>query len=201
MQVLYYSYMGVKNMKLTTIISLSGIVFLTVIFTACGSTKVEAVPVVEEVVVQEEVVPAEKSEEEKEYERSIGDTGVSLDTFNQDKNAILAIINELADVMKSYNYNAWLTYLDDASISYWSKKPNLSAAQKKLPVKGLQLRTLEDYFKHVFVPARRGKQVTEIRYISDKNIKAVQVQEDVDIVYYNFNKINNVWKLHIPENE
>ena len=201
MQVLYYSYMGVKNMKLTTIISFSGIVFLTVIFTACGSTKVEAVPVVEEVVVQEEVVPAEKSEEEKEYERSIGDTGVSLDTFNQDKNAILAIINELADVMKSYNYNAWLTYLDDASISYWSKKPTLSAAQKKLPVKGLQLRTLEDYFKHVFVPARRGKQVTEIRYISDKNIKAVQVQEDVDIVYYNFNKINNVWKLHIPENE
>ncbi len=192
-----------KTMKLTTTMTILGCAFLAAVFTACGSTKVEAVPepVVEEPVVQEVAAPVEKTEEEKEYERSIGDTGVSLDTFTQDKNAILAIIKELAVVMKNYDYKAWLTYLDEESKTYWSKKPNLSAAQKKLPVRGLQLRTLEDYFKHVFVPARRGKEVTEIRYISDKNIKAVQVQEDVDIVYYNFNKINNVWKLHIPENE
>jgi len=201
--VLYDSVMGVKKMKITIIFALSAVAFLSIFFTACGSTKVEAVsePVVEEVPVQENLPPVEKTDEEKEYERSIGDTGVSLDTFTQDKNAILAIIRELAVVMKNYDYKSWLTYLDEESKTYWSRKPNLSAAQKKLPVKGLQLRTLEDYFKHVFVPARRGKEVTEIRYISDKNIKAVQVQEDVDIVYYNFNKINNVWKLHIPENE
>ncbi|MBQ7158575.1 MAG: hypothetical protein IJS09_03985 [Treponema sp.] len=181
------------------------ITILAVVFFSCGSTKVEPAPVVvEEPVIEEPApvpVPVEKTEKEKEYERSVGDIDVSLDTFTQDKNAILAIIDELAVVMKNYDYTSWLTYLDRESISYWSKRPNLSVAQKKLPVKNLQLRTLEDYFKHVFIPARRGKKVTEIRYNSDKNIKAVQVQEDVDIVYYNFNKINNVWKVHIPENE
>lgn len=176
---------------------------------SCGSTKVEPAPVPPPVVVEpvveepvvEEPAPVEKTAEEKEYERSVGDTDVSIDTFNTDKNAILEIIKELDVVMKNYDYKSWLNYLDEESISYWSKRPNLSAAQKKLPVKGLTLRTLEDYFKHVFVPARRGKKVTEIRYNSDKNIKAVQIQDGVDIVYYNFNKKGDVWKVHIPENE
>ena len=198
--------MGVYNIKLKAIL---GVIFCAGLIVSCGSTKVEEVPAPEpvaevpvvEIPAEPEPAPVEKTAEEKEYERSVGNTDISLDTFTQDKNAILAIIQELYVVMKDYNYNAWLTYLDPESISYWSKRPNLSAAQKKLPVKGLQLRTLEDYFRHVFVPARRGKEVTEIRYISDKNIKAVQVQDNVDIVYYYFNKINNVWKVHIPENE
>ena len=147
------------------------------------------------------VVP--KTEEEKEYERSVGTADVSVDTFTKDKAEIRRIIQELDVVMQEYNYKAWLTYLDADSISYWSKKANLTAAQKKLPIKGLQLRTLEDYFKYVFVPSRKGKEIKEeLRYISDKNLQAVQVQEDeAVIVYYNFNKIDDAWKLHIPENE
>ena len=204
-----------KSIVICTILSLLGFAFVS-----CGSTKVEPEPVVEEPVVIEEPAPEEpviaepvieepepepepqKSEEEMEYERSVGSTTVSVDTFTQDKNTILRIIKELSGVMKNMDYKLWRTYLDKDSIEYWSRPANLRKAQNRLPVKGLKLNSLEDYFKYVFVPARARSEVNEIRYVSDTYVKAVQVKEDKgekqDIIYYYFNKIDNKWMLHLP---
>ena len=140
-----------------------------------------------------------KSAEDLEYERSVGNMDIPRNTFEDDKTAILRIIHELSDVMQTFDYRTWVTYVDKASIEYWSRPTNLRKAQSRLPIKGLQLKALEDYFKYVFVPARMGREVTEIRYISSTHVKAVHVtQEEKDIVYYYFNKINGVWKINIP---
>ena len=53
-------------------------------------------------------------------------------------------------------------------------------------------------FVFVFVPSRKNQHVDEIRYISRDNIKAVQVRDSQDVVYYNFRKINNTWMISIP---
>ena len=66
-------------------------------------------------------------------------------------------------------------------------------------MKGIQLKTLQDYFKYIFVPARQKSQITEIRYESDSYVKAVEVQEDQDLIYYFFKKINGKWLVHIPQ--
>lgn len=141
----------------------------------------------------------QKTAEDLEYERSVGGTDISRNTFEDDKAAILRIIRELSRIMKTLDYKSWVTYLDQESIDYWSRPTNLRKAQARLPIKGLQLKTLDDYFKYVFVPARMGREVTEIRYISPSYIKAVQVtEEDKDIVYYYFNKMDGTWKINIP---
>ena len=156
---------------------------------------VEEQPVVE---TTQQKAP-QKTAEDLEYERSVGGADISRDTFEDDKAAILRIIRELSHVMKTLDYKAWVTYLDQESIDYWSRPTNLRKAQARLPIKGLQLKTLGDYFKYVFVPARMGREVTEIRYISPSYIKAVQVtDDDKDIVYYYFNKIDGTWKINIP---
>ena len=103
--------------------------------------------------------------------------------------------------MADYNYSEWVKYIDDNSISYWSNQSNLIKASKRLPVKGLRLRTLQDYFKYVFVPARKNHEVEEIRYIDKGKIKAVQVKDETDVVYYNFQKINGEWTVVLPELE
>ncbi|MCR4822398.1 MAG: hypothetical protein K5873_05950 [Treponema sp.] len=202
-------------MKISNFVNNSLLLSLGLVFSAallsCGTTKVaevveepvqEAEPVVEEVVqelppvVEEPVVQAPVDDE---YSRSVGDVSVSRDTFLDDKGKVLRIIKQLDGIMKDMDYKSWLPYVDDESIQYWSKSSNLKAAQKRLPVKGLRLKNLQDYFKFVFVPARAGREVTEIRYISDKYIKAIQTQDDQsDIVYYYFNKINGNWMVHIP---
>lgn len=156
-------------------------------------------PFVEEAPVVESEPVVEAAEADDEYSRSVGSVGVSRDVFVDDKEKVLKIIERLDGIMKDMNYRDWLTYVDDESIQYWSRPVNLKNAEKRLPGKGLiKLRDLNDFFKWLFVPARRGREVTEIRYISDKYIKAVQVQEDQDIVYYYFNKVNGHWMVHIP---
>ncbi len=156
--------------------------------------------------------PAPKKEEveiDEEYTRSIEQitdgSKITHETFNADKKAVLELMDNLKGIMANQDYNEWLKYLDEESIRYWSQKNNLQKAQKRLPVKGLKINTLEDYFKYVFIPSRTGKDVDEIRYLSDSLVKVVQIRKDEegryvgDTVYYNLRKINGEWKVHLPE--
>ena len=172
--------------------------------TSCATTKkaVEPAPVVETPVVEpqpESPAPAVE-EDDAEYQRSTNqmEGNVTKEVFSEDKKEILQKIAELDAIMKNYDYNSWVTYIDDESISYWQDRRNLKKVSTRLPVKGLTLNSLEDYFKFVFIQSRVGRQIDEIRYISDTNVKAVQVREQQDIVYYYFHKVGGDWKLHLP---
>jgi len=150
--------------------------------------------------VDEEVVTID---DDDEYIRSTTELApeelVTREEFSDDKATILEIIDELHDVMEKGDVNAWLTYLDPDSIRYYSSPANIRKAQKKLPNKTIQLNGIGDYFKFVFIPARKRSQVKEIRYISKNEIKAVDVKDDGSVVvYYQFVKKNNKWLVHIP---
>lgn len=167
--------------------------FLILTFNSCVSTETETkVPEKKEVV---------KSAEDLEYERATqeleGET-VSRDTYEKDKRIILEKIRDLNLIMKSRDYKSWLKFIEPNSINYWSQRKNLSSASKQLPVKGIQLKSLEDYFNYVFIPSRMGRQIDEIRYISSSSIKAVQVREDNTVIFYNFKKINDEWFVELP---
>ena len=164
---------------------------------ACNTTKETSVK--EETPVVEEPVIQETSSKNDEYERSKGDLDISKDTFEEDKREILHIIRELDAVMSEQNYNAWVSYVDSDSVEYWSKKSNLQKASQRLPVKGLRLNSLNDYFKYVFIPSRKGRNVDEIRYETEAQVKAVQVEDEIDTVYYNFIKHDGKWRVHLPE--
>ena len=187
---------------------------------SCGSTpKVEEkeIQAPEEVIVQEDpeeiidnsddVILIDEvvvDETEEEYLRSINNLQaeevVTKSEFEEDKAAILAIIENLAEIMEEEDFNAWMNYISKDSKTYYSNPKNIRKAQKKLPDKTLQLYGIKDYFKHVFIPARKNRRVDEIRYISKSYVKAVQVKDDASIVvYYYFIKENGKWIVHIPE--
>ena len=136
--------------------------------------------------------------ENEEYLRSVNNIDVTKKTFEDDKASIMTSIDELSSIMTGGRYEAWLKCIDEESIRYWSNPKNLERASKMLPVKGLRMNSLRDYFTYIFVPSRKGRKVDEIRYASKTSVKAVQVREDTDIVYYYFNKINGKWLVHIP---
>lgn len=183
-------------------------------FLSCASAPVEKTPQIEEqpakpVVIEEpEPAPVQEIEEEPvviekaddEYTRSTSAVSVSKEVFNEDKSRILNIIKDLDTYMKNMDYRGWISYLDADSLNYWSKRQNLQKAANRLPKKGLRLNTIEDYFKFVFIPARAGHTVDEIRYETKSLVKAVQVQNNTDVVYYNFHKVNDQWKVVLPKN-
>ncbi|MCQ2600075.1 MAG: hypothetical protein MJ184_01775 [Treponema sp.] len=168
-----------------------------ILFAGCESTTVEK----SEAPVKPSVQKPAKTEAELEYERATQDLDgekISIETYEMDKKIILEKISELNIIMKDKNYKSWLNYIEKSSIDYWSMKTNLSAVSKQLPVKGLNLKTLEDYFNYVFIPSRMGRRIDEIRYLSSTSIKAVQIRNDDTIVFYNFKKIDDQWQVELP---
>lgn len=163
------------------------------IFASCSSTKNES---------QAGQTPSNKavqtSETDEEFSRSTSNVSISKEEFLNDKREILEIIAKLSEIMTDYDFESWIKYIDKDSINYWSNPINLKNASKRLPIKNQKLNNLNDYFRMVFVPSRKGRSVEEIRYISRDIVKAVQVREDADIVYYNFTKEDGHWMVKIP---
>lgn len=187
-------------------------------FLSCGSTpksdssnlETDQVESSDEIVedeimdVDDEVIDVTGNEpDDEEYIRSTNNLSseelVTKQEFADDKAEILRIINELQDVMENEDVDAWLKYIAPDSIRYYSSPVNIRKAQKKLPNKTIVLNGIGDYFKYVFIPSRKRREVDEIRYISKTNIKAVDVKDDKSIVvYYQFVKVNDEWLVHIP---
>lgn len=164
-------------------------------------TSVDEVEDVEdEVELINEEVKAE--EDEEEYLRSTqalsAEELVTKDEFAEDKAEILRIIKELQKVMEKEDVEDWLNYVDTASKNFYSIPANIRKVQKKLPNKAIVLNGIGDYFKYVFIPSRKNREITEIRYISKTNTKAVQVNEDHSITrYYQFIKVNGKWYVQL----
>ena len=199
---------------------------LGVCLISCGSQpKAEDVqpkaPVVEETQTVEEVQPVEEDvieveddvelineevsiteEDDEEYLRSTealsAEEFVTKDEFAEDKAEILRIIKELQKVMEKEDVEAWLKYVDKDSKTFYSNPVNIRKVNKKLPNKSIVLNGIGDYFKYVFIPSRKNREITEIRYISKTNTKAVQVHDDGSITrYYQFIKVNGKWYVQL----
>lgn len=182
-------------------ILLATLILTALMFVSCSSTETVAeakisAPV--EIAPQEPEMKSVSDEAYDEYSRSTHDVNISMEEFNRDKKAILKIIEELSVVMSNKDYNKWLSYIEPESITFWSNPNNLKLASRRLPVKNMKLANLYDYFIFVFCPSRRGRTVDEIRYISLDSVKAVQNSGDVDVVYYNFVKVDGKWMVKIP---
>ncbi|MCR4734641.1 MAG: hypothetical protein K5829_06545 [Treponema sp.] len=151
--------------------------------------------------VSDEPVELNNADDE-EYLRSTNNMGtetVTKDEFAEDKAEILRIISEMEKIMEDEDFEAWMNYIAPDSIRYYSNPVNIKKAQKKLPDKTKKLNGIEDYFKLVFIPARKRSQVTEIRYLSKTNIKAVELKDNGKVIaYYQFVKLNDKWLIHIP---
>ena len=194
-----------KNAQIIHIITAAALIFTTLFILSCKTTEAAgdkaAVQTGGQTPRTQVAAPAAKSSENAEYSRSVSalaDKSVSFDDFQRDKTDILAVIADLDKSMKNRDYALWRSYLTPGSISYWSNKLNLQIIASKLPKKGVMLRTLSDYFTNVFIPSRMGRNVNEIRYISRTEVKAVEVQDNKDIIYYEFEKIDNRWLVKLP---
>jgi hypothetical protein len=170
--------------------------------------EVETVEAVDEVVEADEDEDVELLNEDvdlvddDEYIRSTQDLSaeelVTKDEFTEDKAEILRIIKELQKVMEKEDVEAWLSYVDKDSKNFYSNPANIRKVNKKLPNKAIVLNGIGDYFKYVFIPSRKNREITEIRYISKTNTKAVQVHDDGSITrYYQFIKVNGKWYVQL----
>ncbi|MBR4374037.1 MAG: hypothetical protein IKP49_06735 [Treponema sp.] len=127
---------------------------------------------------------------------TVNNTELSLS--ESDKNEINQLISEIDVIMKEKRFDDWLNYIDKKSKAYWSKRSNLKNAQERMPVEGIELNSLEDFFNHVFIPARENCEIHEVRYISGTQVKCIEIRNNKDVIIYYLNKTNGKWLISIP---
>jgi len=127
---------------------------------------------------------------------------VSQAFYDATKDDVQHFIEELNQIIRSRNYNAWRATLSDDYFRVISSQANLQEWSNSsiMRQQRVVLRTAEDYFLYVVVPARQNSRVDEIEFISANRVKAFTVSvnragEEEWLRLYDLEKTENTWKI------
>lgn len=120
---------------------------------------------------------------EKEYEETFSNIG--------------ALIQELNQIIKSKDYDKWLTYLSEDYREYLSDPKTLKEISEEPVLKkyDITLRSLKDYFNYVVVPSRSNARLDDLTFVDKNHVKAIMIINKKRIILYELKKINEKWKI------
>jgi hypothetical protein len=113
---------------------------------------------------------------------------------------IRAFIENLNQIIRHKDYEAWLSHLDSNYIAYYSDPAVLEQLSQSLVLQrlGIKLRTLKDYFINVVYPARQNDRVDDVEFIGEKLVKAITISPKGErLVLYSLGKNGDSWKIGI----
>jgi len=121
---------------------------------------------------------------------------ITKQTFKTTKTEIQLIVEDLNKITFSKDYDRWQTYLSEEYRQNFSDPAILEKVSASLPVKGIQLRTLKDYFSYVFVPSRQNMRVDDIQFVSPIRVYVImEIAPKSPAAIYILEKTPGGWKL------
>lgn len=162
------------------------------------SVKEEKAPVIKK---QEPVVEAkpDTSEEKNTVIAEFEGVTITKETYDQTKTEMEKIVEQLNRITAAKDYTQWITFLSDDYKQQYSKPSTLKAVSEALPVKGIKLKSLKDYFMYVFVPSRQNVRVDDINFVSPSRVEVIMKQGNVSLLVYGLENIDGNWKLIPPK--
>lgn len=155
-------------------------------------------PIVEKKEPVVEVKPAPIDEKHTVIAEFEGVT-ITKETYNQTKTEMEIIVDKLNHITATKDYAQWLTFLSDEYKRYYSQTATLNKVSEALPVKGIKLKSLKDYFTYVFVPSRQNVRVEDIKFVSPTRVNVIMKQANVSLLGYSLENIDSSWKLIPPK--
>ena len=113
----------------------------------------------------------------------------------QTKTEMEKIVEKLNRITATKDYAQWTTFLSEEYKQQYSQPLTLRKVSEALPVKGIKLKSLRDYFMYVFVPSRQNVRVDDIRFVSPTRVDVIMKQANVSLLVYGLENINGSWKL------
>lgn len=123
---------------------------------------------------------------------------VSEELYQQTFDDIESLIDRISAIVVRQDYNAWLTYLTDDYITYYSNPDvleKMSLDLQKSTGYRIKLRSLRDYFRYVVVNSRIDVELDKIEFIDENRITAEALINDKPYILYYLEKIEGVWKI------
>lgn len=154
----------------------------------------EPKPVVEKKEPVVEVKP-EPVEEKNTVIAEFEGVTITKETYDQTKTEMEKIVEQLNKITASKDYRQWLTFLSEDYKQQYSQALTLQKVSEALPVKGIKLKSLKDYFIYVFVPSRQNVRVDDIKFVSPTRVDVIMKQGNVSLLVYGLENIDGTWKL------
>ena len=111
---------------------------------------------------------------------------------------IQQLIQRLNGIIRAKNFNMWVSYLSTDYFALISSAEYLDRiSQSTVLVKqNIVLKSAQDYFTHVVVPARANDRVDDIEFESHTRVKAYTVNARGErLRLYDLEKTGNSWKI------
>jgi hypothetical protein len=125
---------------------------------------------------------------------------VSKEVYDRTFAEILDFLRQMDAIIASGDFKAWQALCTESFIAYNSDPARLRDLSQKPSLKDrkLTLKTLKDYFNHVFIPSRVEKKLDRIEFIERHRVKTITVVNDVPyLMFYLEKDENNQWKLAV----
>ena len=165
--------------------------------------KVEAQPAKPEPVIEKQKplveVKPEPVEEKHIVIAEFEGVTITKETYDLTKTEMEKIVEKLNRITAAKDYTQWMTFLSDEYKREYSQDLTLKKVSEALPVKGIKLKSLRDYFMYVFVPSRQNVRVDDIKFVSPTRVDVIMKQANVSLLVYGLENINGNWKLISPK--
>ncbi|RKX74112.1 MAG: hypothetical protein DRP87_17595 [Spirochaetes bacterium] len=147
-------------------------------------------------VIQEPLFPKKEEEkltaEKEEYE-------VTEEIYKKTFEAIEELIQRLNSIIKSEDFETWLTYLTEDYKEKLNDQQFLKEVSEQPILKkyNIRLTSIRDYFTYVVVPSRSNARLDEIVFVDDTHVKAIMILNENPVILYQLEKKNGSWKIGI----
>jgi hypothetical protein len=174
------------------------VLIFAVLWNSCQSDgePIEAVPPPASV---ENIPPPPPEFVQEVPEAEVFDSGVvTQELYDTTKKDVQQLINELNDIIRSKNYQAWVSYLgedyfEEINSPIFLKRTSESSFLKS---KKIVLSNARDYFIHVVVPSRANSRVDDIEFVDTKRVKAFMLtSQGQRLRLYDLEDFGEGWKI------
>ena len=124
---------------------------------------------------------------------------VSEEVYTKTFDEIEEFIRNLNEIIRSEDYDTWLTFLSEDYIQRTSDPAYLKrqSEQPLLKKSSISLNSLKDYFDHVVVPSRVQAQLDEIEFVDENQVKAYAMIRNTKALLFLLVRENDKWKIGV----
>jgi hypothetical protein len=165
--------------------------FLLVLLVGCASQ--EPAEISEKNARLQKTTPAQTSAEE-----DFDPGSISQEVYITTKSNVQSYIEELNRIISGKNYDAWKANLSEAYFNEISSPENLKSLSESPAMKSqkIVLKTPQDYFINVVVPARANSRVDDIEFTGQNRVKVYTISpKNERLRLYELERTGSTWKI------
>ncbi len=124
---------------------------------------------------------------------------VSEEVYSRTFEEIGELIENLSRIIRSADYDSWLSHLSEEYIRTTSDPAYLREQSEKplLRQADIRLHDLRDYFVYVVVPSRTQATLDEIEFLDENHVKAIALLRGKRVILYLLERQQGQWKIGV----